>query len=277
MLHALFDRWATALAWVKIAVFFAVWLGLWFPIAAPLAWRWKWYPFQALMSQQKLVLVGTLYLEFPILIYVAAKIENVSFSHYGWTNPIDGMKSLSIGLVLGLLGVAIQTALELTCGWISWELKPISIERFRTVVSALSLGAILGLWVGGTEELLFRGFLQTQLQSALSVWGAATVSSAIFAVLHLIWGARETFPQIPGLWVMGMVLTLARLVDDGTLSLAWGLHAGWVWGTIFFDSTNATKPTQIAPEWVTGVGGRSLAGLLGVSLLVLTGWIIGQW
>jgi hypothetical protein len=59
-------------------------------------------------------------------------------------------------------------------------------------------------------------------------------------------------PQLPGLWLMGMVLVLARYVDGGSLGLAWGLHAGWVWAIASLDSAQLITYTGTGSEWVTG-------------------------
>ena len=91
---------------------------------------------------------------------------------------------------------------------------------------------MLGLWISTTEELIFRGFLQNELNQDYPVWVAGAIASLIFAVTHLLWERQETLPQLPGLWLMGMVLTLARWADGGSLWLACGLHAGWIWGLL---------------------------------------------
>ncbi|MGC9503103.1 lysostaphin resistance A-like protein [Baaleninema sp.] len=271
MLHGFLDRWSEAGVWVKISWFFGVWLGLWLPIAIPLARRWNWYPGKSLTPQKKLTLVGSLYFLFPVTISGAAAIENLSFSDYGWTWQLDSLKSLAIGVGLGVFGIAILAAVQRIFGWIRWEFKVPSIDALPTVMSPLSVAGILALWVAGTEEFLFRGFVQTQFQSQLSLGAAAAITSAIFAVLHLVWGWRETLPEIPGLWLMGLILTLARVVDDGNLSLAWGLHTGWVWAAIFLESTGAIVPIETAPAWLSGIDGRPLAGVLGLGLLMATG------
>jgi hypothetical protein len=133
---------------------------------------------------------------------------------------------------------------------------------------------LLAVWISGTEELVFRGFLLTQLRQDYSVGAAALISSLIFALLHLIWERRETIPQLPGLWLMGMILVLARFVDGGSLGLAWGIHSGWVWAIASLDTAQLITYTGISSEWVTGKNGKPLAGAAGVLCLVATGVIL---
>lgn len=102
------------------------------------------------------------------------------------------------------------------------------------------------------RRVSFSGFLLTQLGRDYPIWLAAIISSLIFALLHLVWEKKETVPQLPGLWLMGMVLVLARLVNDGNLGIAWGLHSGWVWAIGCIDTAGLINYTGNVPEWVTG-------------------------
>lgn len=169
-------------------------------------------------------------------------------------------------------------------GWLRWQgsadspasdqgaaAKPTSIWRVMPVIFSTLL---LSIWVSGTEELIFRGFILTQFQHSHTAWMAAVLTSGIFALLHLVWEGRDNIPQLPGLWLMGMVLAIARWVDGGNLGLAWGLHAGWVWAIASLDTLEAIHYTGQAPEWLTGLAGKPLAGGIGILFLLLTGLLI---
>ena len=93
-------------------------------------------------------------------------------------------------------------------------------------------------------------------------------------MLHLVWEQKETIPQLPGLWLMGMVLVLARYVDKGNLGLAWGLHSGLVWAIATIDTAELITYTGKVPPWVTGMYGKPLAGLTGISFLLATGAVL---
>jgi membrane protease YdiL (CAAX protease family) len=112
--------------------------------------------------------------------------------------------------------------------------------------------------------------LFTELEQDYSVWIAATISSLIFAVLHLIWEQQQTIPQLPGLWLMGVVLVLARFVDRGNLGLAWGLHSGWIWAIACIDTAQLIDYTDQISDWVTGKNKKPLAGVAGIVCLLLT-------
>lgn len=198
---------ATAL--IKVMAFFFTWAGFWLPIAIPLAIVLKWHPQKPMSVAQKLPLMASLYLIAPLIVWGAAGIENVPFSNYGLAWEPSLFVHLGLGFGLGVFSLAILFGLQWALGWISWQ--PADISK---LASALLPTLLLGLWVGGTEELIFRGFLLNQLLQDYSIWVAAAISSVIFAILHLVWEVRETLPQLPGLWLLGMVLVLARVCDD---------------------------------------------------------------
>jgi len=73
-----------------------------------------------------------------------------------------------------------------------------------------------------------------------------------------------------------MVLVLARWLDGGSLGLAIGLHAGWVWGIASLDTAEILDYPERNLGWITG-NGKPLAGIFGIVLLVTTGailWVI---
>ncbi len=263
--HPFFAFFAEASVPIKVGVFFAVWVAIWLPIAIPLAIALKWHPFKPLEIRQKLPLVASLYLLAPIVLWAAAWVQNVSFSHYGLSGNLDDLGSVSRGLALGTIGLVVLFGVQTLLGWIEWK-----SENWKQLGSVLLPTLFLGLWIGVTEELVFRGFVLGQLEQTYGLWNGAIVSSLIFALLHLVWEGSENIPQLPGLWLMGMVLCLARGVDHNHLGLAWGLHAGWVFGMASLDSANLIGYTGRASDWLTGLKEKPLAGAMGLLFLLTT-------
>lgn len=254
----------SATSGIRVAAFFLAWVVLWLPLAIPLARRFNWQPMQPLTDAQKLPILAPLYFIAPLIIWLASRLESVPFLNYGFSFQPRIGSSLILGVGIGVLGLAIAFGLQSLLGWIEWNAT-------KGIWSILLPTLLIALWISGTEELIFRGFLLTELQQDYSIWGAAIASSLIFALLHLVWERQETLPQIPGLWLMGMVLVLARTVDNGSLGLAWGLHTGWVWGIASLDTAQLISYTGKAPAWVTGIAEKPLAGLVGISCILGTG------
>jgi membrane protease YdiL (CAAX protease family) len=259
----------TSSALIKVAAFFIAWVALWLPLAIPIATLLKWHPPKPLAAEQKLPLLAALYLIAPPLLWGASWVEGVSFSNYGLDWKLAVLSSLGQGLGLGVLSLIIVFIGQWLLGWIEWH-----HQNWQRLGKVLLPVLFLGLWIGVTEELVFRGLLLNELQQDYSVWVAAAISSVIFALLHLIWEQQNTLPQLPGLWVMGMVLVLARWVDGGSLGLAWGLHAGWIWGLTCLDSAELISYTGKGPIWMTGLGDNPLAGVAGFLCLLGVGTLL---
>jgi hypothetical protein len=259
---------------VKIIFFFLTWLIVWLPIAIPLTIVLQWRPPQPLSVGQKLPLVLSLYVLAPLVLWVFSTAEGTTFAAYGFAINPSSLLSLCIGLGIGVLGVGLLFSLERWANWIELKLANQS-QFFAALLPTLAIGLVVSV----IEELVFRGFLLNQLQQEYALWIAAASSSLIFALLHLVWEGSEIVPQLPGLWLMGIILVIARWADGGSLGLACGLHAGWIWGMASLDAAQLIHYTDRAPEWVTGLKKQPLAGGMGLLLLGVTGcalWGLGR-
>ncbi len=254
-----------AFGWT-IAILLA-WSILWLPIAIPVA-RWvKWHPPQPITPQQKIPLLASLYLLAPAVIWGAMRWGNLTLPDCGlvWRNMMP--LSILLGVMFGVIGVLVLFWVEGSLGWITWHWNDQVKSTWLPVLA-------LGLWVGATEEAMFRGVFQARFHQEYPLWAAAAIVSLIFALLHLVWEGTENLPQLPGLWLMGMVLALARVVDGGYLGLAWGLHAGWIWGMATLDAAQVVVPAKPVPAWLVGFGGKPLAGVMGILFLMVTGTML---
>jgi hypothetical protein len=75
------------------------------------------------------------------------------------------------------------------------------------------------------EEFLFRGFLLPSLTRYMPVWGAITLSSLFFAIVHL--NLSEILPLATLGMVLGVVYTRSRNLLAPML-----LHSLWNGGTL---------------------------------------------
>jgi uncharacterized protein len=276
-LRLFFEPLAHAPANVQLFCFFLIWLGVWLPLAIPLVLVLKWNPLHdAIRPAQKIPLVVSLYAVAPFVVWGAAIVQGVPIAEYGIDGQLSALRSLLGGTAAGVLGILVMVFGQQRLGLIKlqrstgMQTAPATETNPQSPhLAVIAPIAALAFWVSGIEEMVFRGFLPTQLQRDHSVWWAAAIASLLFALLHLVWDGRKALPQLPGLWIMGMVLSLACWVDG--LGLAIGLHAGWIWALSSLDSLNLVHYTGRRATWLTGIDRQPLAGAIGVTLLLLTG------
>ena len=244
--------------------FFGLWVANWLPIGGVVCQFIGWRPNRALTSKQKLILLASLYILVFGIIAWKIRIESLSFTSLGLNSTARILPSILLGLVISLLSVVVIFALESVFGLVSWHQK-----NFQTLGSLFLPILVLSFFISFIEELIFRGYVFSTFLTDNPYWIAAIASSVIFALLHLIWERKQTLPQIPGLWLMGMVLISARTFDRDNIYLAIGLHAGWIWSLTCIDSAQLLTYRN-RNNWITGLNQQPLAGVAGLFCFIIT-------
>ena len=267
------------------SLFFLVWGGLWLPIALPLALWLQWRPFTISEPRQKLPLLLSLYGAVPLACWVVSALV---VPPYNLRFDQSTIASCELGLLIGLVGLATLVGLQMQLGWLKTDRSNDTVQKgsesgpaiktlkdIATIVLRCIAAGLLAIGIGFVEELVFRDILFFQLASTLSLNAAAALSSALFALLHLVWDWQNTKFQLLGLWVMGTVLAWAYSLDGFSLGLPWGLHAGWIFGILCIESWGSLTTTGRISAWVTGPTGQPLAGLS--ALVFLAGTAVVLW
>jgi uncharacterized protein len=251
-------------SWFKVLTFFGVWTAIWLPIALLISQFIDWQPSEPLTPKQKLIFLASLYLLVPIVIEWKLKAESLSFASLGIAIISNAIWYTILGLCLGFGSIIITFGLESALDLVDWRWQNIKglLPLFLPIL-------ILSLLISLIEELVFRGYIFITLLSDNSLWIAAVISSLIFALLHLVWERTQTLPQIPGLWLMGIVLVVARILGGNTIYLPLGLHAGWIWGLTCIDSVELIAYKH-KNHWLTGINQQPLAGVAGIFCLMFT-------
>ena len=174
-------------------------------------------------------------------------------------------------LAFGLGAVAVSTLYGLQLG-LGWARLSGSAPSSRSLVEGLGVALLVGL----AEELVFRGWLLFELEQDYAPPVALWLNALLFAIAHYIrpWAViLETWPQFLGLGLLGLTLVWARrspLSRDRSattaLALPAGLHGGLVWAYYQVDVNDLILP-HAGPQWLTGIDGNPLAGLLGMGLM----------
>lgn len=271
---------------LKLILFVILWLGFWLPIGIPIALVLQWHPRHSITEQQKLAFVISLYLVVALLFWGMSQWRFLSLSSYGLTQDTETVLRIIWGFSLGVISLIVLFWVEKRLGWLRWQEscnKPESVISTPQFLSHLAHGSLsrqkigssflilgLGLGIAGAEEFIFRGFIQQILVADYGMLIATLITSSLFALSHLIWNVRQTWAQLPGLWLMGIVLTFACITNDGNLGFAIGVHGGWIWAMTTLEPATRLITTGKVPGWVTGVAGQPLAGVSGVLFLLAT-------
>jgi len=102
--------------------------------------------------------------------------------------PLD-----KIGLCQGVVSLPYQLVAGVAVGGVlglveHFILRPPAVEiGANVVINFLYLLVVMMVFVGLTEELLFRGLLQSYFGGLMSRWQAIHLSSLIFALFHIGW------------------------------------------------------------------------------------------
>lgn len=214
--------------------------------------------------------MSLLSIEFVLLMRWWGKVvycDRRIFQTYGLVWTWANLQNFLQGLSWGLVSLTLMFLLQGSMGWLQWQLP--NGEFWRIALEGLAVAIGTGL----VEETVFRGWILRELEQDYSLSVALWASSLIFAILHFLKPLPEvirTFPQFPGLVLLGLILVkMKRSTDPQRLGLSIGFHTGIVWGYYLLKVGKLTELTNQAPAWITGIDGNPLAGLIG--LVFLTG------
>jgi membrane protease YdiL (CAAX protease family) len=227
------------------------------------------------VSGQLVVMVGSVYLAGRFL-------DRRWFRDFGFHFDRDWWADLGFGLGLGATLMSGVFVVELLAGWITIrELFFIARADFAFWPWFL-WGFVTFVAVGVYEELLFRGYLITNIAEGLTwferVRGTAAVglatlfTSVVFGVAHA-GNPNATFASTVGIVLAALTLA-AGYVLTGELAIPIGLHTTWNFfqGTVYGFPVSGTNNgvslvaiEQSGPSVITGGGFGPEAGLIGIS------------
>lgn len=229
------------------------------------------------VSSQLFVMVGSVYLAGRFL-------DRRWFRDFGFRLDRNWWIDLGFGLGLGAVLMTGVFAFELLAGWITVrELFFIARADFA-FWPWFGWGFVTFLAVGIYEELVFRGYLITNLAEGFTWFdrvdrtaavGIATlVTSAVFGVAHA-GNPNATLASTLGI-VLAAVTLAAGYVLTGELAIPIGLHVTWNFfqGTVYGFPVSGTNNgvslvaiEQSGPPLVTGGAFGPEAGLVGIGAI----------
>lgn len=186
------------------------------------------------------------------------------YSRYGLIFTRQNGFLLLRGLAIGSCFTLALFITQGLLGWLTWQSPRLPILQLLLEGSATALGTALA------EELFFRGWMLDELDRDYSPTIALITDAGLFASLHFIKPISvmlASLPQFPGLWLLGTVLVIAKRQHQNLLGISIGLHAGMVWAYYVINVGNIVKYSGRVSDWITGINGNPLSGLLGLIFL----------
>ncbi|GAA3993820.1 CPBP family intramembrane metalloprotease [Thermobifida alba] len=150
----------------------------------------------------------------PLVVAARHLLDRRSWSGLRLTGIRAGWWPFTVGalswLVPGLAGIALCVAL----GWAHIDVRATPLELLRAL---LLLTVLVFVFEAFPEELVFRGYLQRNLDAAMPPWAAVAVQALLFSLFGTVlwvvsagWGAlAERAPLFLG---MGVVLGCLRVI-----------------------------------------------------------------
>ncbi|MFC6940817.1 CPBP family intramembrane glutamic endopeptidase [Salinirubellus sp. GCM10025818] len=225
--------------------------------------------------------------------YLAGRfVDRRWFRDFGFDVDRSWWADLGAGLALGALLMTGVFLLELAAGWVVvTDTLRIDQPGF-TFWPWFGWSLVIYVAVGVSEELLFRGYLLTNLAEGLTwfdrVGPTAAVGLSTLASSLLFGWAHAGNPSASAAStagvMLGAVMLAAGYVLTGRLALPIGLHVTWnfVQGTVYGFPVSGTThglsvlaTDQSGPRLLTGGAFGPEAGVIGaIAALVGTGLIV---
>ena len=245
---------------LRIIIFLLILAAIWLPIAAPI------YLLVKDSNLATILTMGLLFTEFLVLLPRWGKQvygETQLLKSYGLVNTRQNGYELLTGLTIGISITFTLFLVQGMLGFVAWQ----NSDNLPKIIAE---GLLSAFAVGFAEELVFRGWLLDELQRDYSYSMSVRANSLVFALSHFIKPVAamlRSWPQFPGLLLLGLILVLAKRSRQNRLGLSIGLHAGLVWGYYIINVGKLVRYSGSVPDWVTGINGNPLAGAIGLLFL----------
>ena len=159
------------------------------------------------------------------------KTDNIWLSiGLDFRNKLRSFKIFFSGFIFSFFLLFIFCLFIYLCGWID----SFNYIKFGALLNAILLIISIVL----AEEIIFRGWLMEEMVLLFGLKRGIIFQSAIFSLAHFRSdiGLVALIPFLSGLFLFGLVLTLRRNLDRGSLLGCIGLHGGLVSIWYLFDS-----------------------------------------
>ena len=223
------------------------------------------FPFPRIFDRTVMVTV------FGAILIAARRLELRDLLVEGFTYPISGLRRAARGFAVAIAAVALIVALEYVLGGRPPSSPIAAAARLPGYAASAIVIAII-------EEGFFRAFLRGGMEEDFGSAGALALSSAIYALAHLVRSPARFYvtrlepfaglrtlgaslaqlahpiaalPSLFGLFLLGILLGAAFVITR-TVYFSAGLHAGLVIGAKMWPRLVLGRAA--VPQWLAGYG-----------------------
>ena len=231
------------------------------------------YLFNRNISANDLSIVGTI-ITFTLFLVALPSWARIRWqTNYLWPSIgldfKDKNKALKIfcsGFIFSFFLLLIFCLLVYLLGWVD------SLNYIR--LGALLNAILLIISIVFVEEILFRGWLMEEMVLLFGLKRGLILQSVIFSLAHYRSDIHllALIPFLIGLFLFGLVLTLRRTIDKGSLWGCIGLHGGLVGIWYLFDSGMVIFSIH-TPYYLLGPSKNMMnpiGGVIGITMLLIT-------
>ena len=181
-------------------------------------------------------------------------------------NKLTALKLFFSGFMLSVFLLTILFLFFLFSGWID----RVNYIKFTQLLNAIFLIVSIVL----VEEMIFRGWLMEEMVLLFGLRRGIIFQSIIFSLAHYRSdiGLLALIPFLTGLFLFGIVLTLRRTFDRGSLWGCIGLHGGLVGIWYLFDSGMVSFSID-TPYFLLGPSKNMvnpIGSVIGITILLIT-------
>ncbi len=231
------------------------------------------YLFNQRISSNNLSIIGTI-ITFSLFLFILPswgrmrwKTKNLWLSiGLDFKNKSRSLKIFFSGFIFSFLLLLIFCLLIYLLGWID----SFNYIKFSVLINAI----LLIISIVFAEEIVFRGWLMEEMVLLFGLKRGIILQSAIFSLAHYR-SDIDLLALIPffiGLFLFGLVLTLRRTLDKGSLWGCIGLHGGLVGIWHLFDSGMVIFSID-TPYYLLGPSNdmmNPIGGVIGIIMLLIT-------
>ncbi len=230
------------------------------------------YLFNKDISTNSLSVIGTIITFFMFLLLLPGWGRNRWKTNHVWLsigltlkNKLRSLRIFFSGFIFSFFLLLIFCLLLFLCGW---------VDSFGTInINAFLNAFLLIVGIVFAEEIIFRGWLMKEMILLCGLKRGIVLQSAIFSLAHYRSdiGLLALIPFLSGLFLFGIVLTLRRTLDKGSLWGCIGLHGGLVGIWYLFDSGMVIFSNSI-PYYLIGPSEQMvnpIGSVMGIIILLM--------